>query len=249
MNILNDLRSTLPDGRVDHVQIGLHWTAVVVEVDGQFRCGLASTLHSDRGHHRQPDVPPAGQLETLSGLELAALARSELPTLVSVGVATLNALLPRQSCYPNEQNAEQIIANLGAGKRVALVGHFPFTDRLRPRLGHLDVLERHPRPGDLPAQAAPQIIPHADVVAITSMTILNHTLDGLLALCSPKARVILLGPSTPLSPVLFDYGVDFLSGSIVDDVDGVLQAIRQGANFRQTHRAGVRLVNLISPGL
>ena len=244
MNVLNDLLPTLPDGRVDHVNIGLHWTAVVVEVDGQRRCGLASTLHSERGHHRQPDVPPAGQLEAVSGLELAALAHSELPTLVSVGVAALNALLPRQSCYPNEQNAEQIIANLGVDKRVALVGHFPFTDRLRPRLGHLDILEQYPRPGDLPAQAAAQIIPNADVVAITSMTILNRTLEGLLALCAPKARVILLGPSTPLSPVLFDHGIDFLSGSIVDDIDNVLQTIRQGANFRQIHRRGVRLVTM-----
>jgi len=249
MNVLNDLLSTLPNGRVDHVQIGLHWTAVVVDVDGQPSCGLASTLRSEQDHHSQPDVPPAGQLETLSGLELAALAHSELPTLVSLGIAALNALLPLQPSYPNEQNAEQVIATLGAGKRVALVGHFPFTDRLRPHLGHLDVLEQHPRPGDLPAEAAPQIIPNADVVAITSMTILNHTLEGLLALCAPKARVILLGPSTPLSPVLFDHGIDFLSGSIVERVDDVLQAIRQGANFRQTHRAGVRLVNLIRPGL
>jgi uncharacterized protein (DUF4213/DUF364 family) len=83
-----------------------------------------------------------------------------------------------------------------------------------------------------------------DVVAITGMTLLNQTLEGLLKLCSPKAYVILLGPSTPLSPVLFNYGVDIISGSIVEKIDPVLQVISQGGNFRQVHRAGVKLVNI-----
>lgn len=249
MELLNALLAALPEGKVQQVCIGLHWTAVVVEIDGVRRCGLASTLRSDQDHHSQPDVPPAGKLETLSGLELAAHVRAEMPTLVSVGVAAMNALLPLQSQYQSDQNAEEIIAALGAGRRVALVGHFPFIERLRARVGRLDVLEQDPRPGDLPAEAASQIIPAADVVAITSMTLMNHTLEGLLGLCPPEARVLLLGPSTPLSPVLFDHGVDLLSGSLVEDIDGVLRAVRQGANFRQTHRAGVHLVNMVRPGL
>ncbi|MCK4264233.1 MAG: hypothetical protein KAX27_04745, partial [Candidatus Aminicenantes bacterium] len=44
---------------------------------------------------------------------------------------------------------------------------------------------------------------------------------------------MMLGPSTPLSPVLFDYGFDALSGSIVVDRNQVLNCISQGANFRQ----------------
>ena len=65
-----------------------------------------------------------------------------------------------------------------------------------------------------------------------------------MALCSPEALVLVLGPSTPLSPVLFRYGVHILSGSVVEDVEAVLQAVSQGANFRQVHRYGVRLVTI-----
>lgn len=243
MDLLNDLLATLPDGRVAHVNIGLHWTAVVVEVNGQQLCGLASTLHNDH-QHGTPDVPQAGEVETLSGLELAAFLQSDQPTLASVGMATLNALLPQFPETWVDLNAEEVIAEHGSGKSVALVGHFPFVDRLRLRVGELTVLELNPLPGDLPSSAAKDILPSTDVVAITSMTLLNHSLSGLLELCSPQAHVILLGPTTPLSPVLFDYGIDLLCGSVVTAIEPVLRVVRQGGNFRQVHKAGVRLVNV-----
>jgi uncharacterized protein (DUF4213/DUF364 family) len=46
------------------------------------------------------------------------------------------------------------------------------------------------------------------------------------------APVLVLGPSTPLSPVLFDHGAHLLSGSVVEDIESVLRAVAQGANFR-----------------
>ncbi len=241
--LIDDLLDTLHDGEAAHICIGLHWTAVVMQVDGQRQCGLASTFRG--GHvHGFPDVPQAGRLETMGSRELASLILSEQPTLVSVGAAALNALLPHDSQTWQEINAEKVISNHGRGKTVALIGHFPFIDRLRAKVGQLHVLELDPKPGDLPASTASEYLPQADVVAITSMTLMNRTLDGLLKLCSPQALVILLGPTTPLSPVLFDYGIDLLCGSVVEAIDPVLQSIRQGGNFRQVHRAGVRLVSM-----
>jgi uncharacterized protein (DUF4213/DUF364 family) len=56
--------------------------------------------------------------------------------------------------------------------------------------------------------------------------------------------VLVLGPSTPLSPILFDHGAHLLSGSVVEDIESVLRAVAQGANFRQVHQQGVRLVTM-----
>jgi len=246
--VLAEIVETLPDGRPHQVCIGLHWTAVVMETDGELRCGLASTLAGVH-QHGTPDVPQAGKLETLTGLELAALTQSEQPTLVSVGTAALNALLPRQPDSWVDLNAEDVIATHGVGQSVALIGHFPFVERLRPKVGQLKVLELNPHPGDLAASAASEVIPQAQIVAITGMTLLNHTMDGLLKLCAPEALVILLGPSVPLSPIFFEWGVDILCGSIVTEIDSVMAAIGQGATFRQVHRAGVRLVTATKPGL
>jgi hypothetical protein len=35
-----------------------------------------------------------------------------------------------------------------------------------------------------------------------------------------------------------------LSGSVVEEIDAVLQGVSQGAGFRQLHRLGVRLVTM-----
>jgi hypothetical protein len=79
-------------------------------------------------------------------------------------------------------------------------------------------------------------------VAITGSALINHTLDGLLALRCPEALVMVLGPSTPLSPLLFAYGVTILSGTRVVDESAVLRTVGQGANFQQVE--GVRLLTL-----
>ena len=216
-----------------------------VEVEGHQRCGLASTVRDDDHHHvGGPAMRDAGLLMDRSARELAGLARSYRPIEAAIGVATINALLPAQEARWMNLNAEEVIAQHGAGKRVALVGHFPFIPRLRDRVGALWVLEKQPSGEDLPAEAASDVIPRADVVAITGTTLINHTFEGLMALCRPKALVLVLGPSTPLSPTLFDHGVHILSGSVVEDVDSVLWAVSQGANFRQIHRQGVRLVTM-----
>lgn len=162
----------------------------------------------------------------------------------SVGVAAINSLLPRYTRTTVEQNAEEVIAVHGKGKSVVLVGSFPFIPRLKTRVGKLTVLELNPHPGELPDTAAQKVIPTADIVAITGMSLINCTLEDLLNLCQPHSFVILLGPSAPLSPVLFEYGVDLICGSVVTAIDPVIVAVRQGANFRQIHRAGVRLISM-----
>lgn len=248
MGIYEGLLGEVKDGRVVDVRVGIHWTAVVVEAEGQERCGLASTVQSDHGHSGQPEVMNAGRLAAFTARELAALVHSELPTEASVGMAALNALLPQRTQDWVECNAEEVIARNGAGKTVVIVGRFPFIPRLAEQVGKLIVLEQHPEGDELPPEAAARVLPAADVVAITGMTLANHTLEGLLALCRPQSVVLILGPSTPLSPVLYDYGIDLLSGSVVVDVDPVMRALEQGGNFRQLHQAGVRLVTMHRPG-
>ena len=244
MSLNQKLLGTLPDGQVEQIIIGLHWTAVSVFVDGKRFCGLSSTVAKEHAHGKDFDVPEAGRLTELSGLELAEYVNSNSPTLSSLGVAAINALNQMKTYHFTEINAEHVITKNGTGKNVALVGHFPFVERLKAKAKRLDILENRPQEGDLPASQAARVIPEADVVAITGMTMVNQTLESLLALCKPEATVIMLGSSTPLSPILFDYGVDYLCGGIPVDIDSVLKAVAQGGCFPQIAKAGVKLVSM-----
>jgi uncharacterized protein (DUF4213/DUF364 family) len=246
VKLIDDLLATLPEGHLQDVRVGVFWTAVVVEVDGRSKCGLASTLHNNREHHYDGGaaVRDAGQLTECSARELAELARNRSLMEASIGMATINALLQGHEDQWMDLNAEEVIAKHGESRRVALVGHFPFIPRLREQVGELCVLELRPQGEDLPADAASEVIPKADVLAITGTTLINGTFDGLMALRRHEALVLVLGPSTPLSPVLFDHGVHLLSGALVEDIQSVLRATSQGANFRQVHRQGVRLVTM-----
>jgi uncharacterized protein (DUF4213/DUF364 family) len=78
------------------------------------------------------------------------------------------------------------------------------------------------------------------------MTLLNRTFDALMALRHPDTPTLIVGPTTPLSPVMFEMGATILSGAIVENPESVLRGLMQGANFHQLRQMGVRLVSMIS---
>ena len=228
------LIDSLPDGTVRQVSVGMMWTAVVVEIDGSIQGGIAATLKNPGYEHsRLPLVSNPGELERFSTRDLAALIQSTSHTEASIGLAAINALLPRQPKLYSSIEAANWLVEHGSQKNVAMVGHFHFIERLQSQVKKLWVLELDPRPGDFPAQAAPEIIPQADIVAITATTLINHTCEGLLELCRPDAEVMLLGPSTPLSPVMFGNGVDVLAGTLVEDPFAVARVVTQGGTSSQ----------------
>jgi len=239
--LLGSLRS---DARVAQVLVGAFWTAVVLDTDPP-RCGLASTLR-EATHPSGPPVPEAGRLLERSGRELAAGLCSSSTLEASIGMAAFNALLEVDEAACTEVNAEEVILERGTGRRVAVVGHFPFVERVRQAAAECWVLELHPYPGDLPPERATEALPQADVVALTGTSLINHTFDDLIGLCRPEAFVLLLGASAPLSPILFETGVDAVSGTLVTDPERVLRSVGQGATFRQIKRAGgLRLLTCV----
>lgn len=244
MNTIESLLGSLEsDAPVRQVLVGAFWTAVVLDTDPP-RCGLASTLR-ETSHHPGPPIPEAGRLPEFGGRELAELLRSPQVMRASIGMAALNALLDVDPSCCTEVNAEQVILERGAGRRVAIVGHFPFVERVREAAATCWVVEQHPRPGDLPAGRADDVLPQADVVALTGTSLINHTFEDLIRLCRPDAFVLLLGPSAPLTPVLFESGVDMVAGTLVTQPERVLRSVSQGATFRQIKRAGgLRLLTL-----
>lgn len=239
MKLIEDLLHLAPTEPVliRNVVVGVHWTAVCSR-----QCGLAATLRGDgeHGSHRIRDV---GSLHLKTAQELAGWLESDNPLESSLGMAALNSLLPPPpENMLVEINAFDYLQRIASGKTVVMIGHFPQVDKLRQSGARVLVLEKQPHGSDIPAEAAPDVVPLADILAITGMTLVNHTLEDLLNWRSPHALVMLLGPSTPLTPLLFDYGIHLISGTQIVDEQAALLTIQQGAAFPQVK--GTRLVTL-----
>ena len=239
MKILDDLLSILnPEASVRDIRQGLFHTGVLTR-----NCGLAATLPRDALRQAQPSVKEPGFLLEKTALELARMAYSESLPEAAIGMAAINSLLEIDEERCLNLNAGDLIAEKGRGKRVAIVGHFPFIPKLREITKALWVIEKNPQEGDFTEVEAENLIPPADVVGITGSAFTNHTVGHLLKLCNPKAYVVILGDTTPLSPILFGYGVDAISGTKVINPELTLRCVSEGATFRQIR--GIQLLTMM----
>ena len=229
MKILDALISTLNmDAEVRDIHQGLFHTGVLTR-----NCGLAATFPRDALRQEQPSVKEPGYLLKKSALELAQMAYSENILEAAIGMAAINSLLDIDEELCDNLNAGDLIAQKGKDKRVAIVGHFPFVPGLRKIAKELWVIEKNPREGDLTEVDAEKLIPQADVVGITGTAFTNHTIEELLKLRNPKAYMVILGDTAPLSPLLFDYGFDAISGTKVIAPELALRCVSQGATYQQ----------------
>jgi len=239
LKIIDDLLSTLNyEAPVRDIHQGPFQTAVLTR-----NCGLAATPHEPGPHHHKAPVQEAGSLMQKNALELASMSNSPSPLEASIGMAAINSLIEVEESRCVELNAGDLLAERGRGKKVALVGHFPFVAELRDAARELWVIERQPQAGDFHEEQAKKLIPMAEVIGITGTALTNHTMEYLLKLCAPQAYVIILGGTTPLSPVLFDYGVNAVSGTQVINPEIVMRCVSQGATFRQLK--GIRLLTMM----
>ena len=226
MKVFNDLISSLDkDNVVREVYSCALWTGVMTR-----NWGLASSFREEHPNHGR--VRDVGKLRGKPALELAEYAKSEHLLEASIGMATINSLLNIDESRCLNENAFDILAQKGRGKNIAIVGHFPWTPTLKDIAKKLWVIEQKPRGDDLPAEAAEDILPQADVIGLTGTSLINHTFQGLIDLCQNKF-VVMVGPTSPLSPVLFDHGVDVISGIKVIQPERMLACITEGAMFKQ----------------
>ena len=189
--------------------------------------------------------------------DLAALSTSWSFVEATAGVAALNAWYAAE---PQLQKAGMIIdegendgfrvyKELVAGKRVTVIGHFPLIERMAD-ICDLTILERAPHPGDIPDPACEYIIGEQDYLFSTGITLQNKTLPRLLELAREGGtEVIMVGPSVVPSPLLFDYGVVCLAGSVVleERAENVKLAMEQGSHTT-IFGAGLQKMRVEKPG-
>jgi hypothetical protein len=222
--LLKIIEKLNPDSVIDDIRICERATYATGE-----RLGMAYNFRSGQARDRMtsdhffPKLPAKAK-------EIAKLAVSKDIATASIGVAAINATIDIPENIKSI-NGKDIIFKRCAGRRVAMIGHFRFTDQLRKIAGHLDVLELRQSEGDLPASAAPEVLPKAEIVIITGTTLVNHTF-GEIAELSQNSFSIILGPTSIMSPVFFDYGIDVVCGTRVREPSKVIDFLTRGGSFR-----------------
>lgn len=178
--------------------------------------------------------------------ELASCAKSWDFEVASVGVAALNAWhnqperLGALGLVADAESVDPFVflapvaarmaaeKNDGSRLRAVVIGHFP---HLAAIAGHADVavLERSPRADtDLPDTACEYLLPGADLVVMTGMTLANKSMPRLLELAR-DALACVVGPSATICSAAQEAGADLVAGSVVADAALVREVVTCGA--------------------
>ncbi|MBC3887104.1 hypothetical protein GH810_02110 [Acetobacterium paludosum] len=236
--IYDELIAGIPEDLfVEEFMIGSAWSQVR---STENKVGLALTV---KGRCQNPIYQ--GNIIGDRIKDVAECVKSWNFTEASIGVAAINCYyndLVKIAAFNSRSNIEGLdensdndnqdafnaLASSAAGKNVAVVGRFPHLEKKLSPICCLSVLERNPEHGDYPDSACEFIIAEQDMVFITGMTLTNKTLPRLLQLVKPGTRVIMVGPSVPISPVLYRYGVTDLDGFCVTDAQKIDMFVRRG---------------------
>ncbi len=249
---------------VERAVAGLFFTGVELSNGA---CGMAATPIKDIPaavccSSSLGALPSPGKLRGRPAADvLEDLAPGTAPLRRAMAIATLNALIetlwrrdgPPRDAGVSVGDAGQALA-LRPGERVVLVGAFaPYMRAFRKEGRDYRVLEMDPatlRPDEMPhyapAASAPQVIPWGDVLICTATTLINGSLDTLLACAHPGTRIAVVGPTAPLLPGPYRArGVEVVGGTRAGLAGPLLDLLAEGASGYHLFEKSADRVNLL----
>lgn len=246
--VYDELIENIEDNyNVEYCFVSPHW----VGVKSQMGLGLAMRMSDS------PIVTKlTGNMKGMKLKDLAAYAKSWDFHEASIGMAALNSYYNGKN-NNSLKNINESTSNLSIfdlikdkvqGKKVTIVGHFPNIEKLR-EICQLTILERKPDLArfDLPDPACEYVLPEQDYLFTTAVTLINKTLPRLLEL-SKNAKTYLVGPTTPLTDIMINYGIECLSGSIVLEEEKAKDLFLEGAILQAVIKNKyIKMVNILKP--
>jgi len=162
----------------------------------------------------------------------------------SVGMACLKSLLP-EPAVTIEGGAIELFASAIARVPSCFIGYFKTAALMREQGYPVTIVELFPRPGDVHWDEADEVLRKGELVFMTGLTVVNETLEAVIRR-TPSARMrVLMGPTVPASPVLFDYGIDWLGITHIDDVELMSgYALRGGGSIAFAPVGALRSLNM-----
>ncbi len=233
--LFNLFKEKAIDTRVDLLCLGLGYTAVVM-TDGAI--GMAYTYFEDKKSCMA--LNEAVDYEGRPAVELLGKIKSEHPIERSMALALVNAMNYEDALKLPEDKDNTILFeefNLQPNTNVAMVGYFgPLVKRLKEKKVPLEILDVSRGLGNR-QDFYKKLSKWADVLLLTSTSILNNTTEEILSHLHKKVRTALLGPSTPMVAGAFAHlPVHMLAGTVPIEKDNILKAIRHGMGTPVLHK-------------
>jgi uncharacterized protein (DUF4213/DUF364 family) len=218
MGLLEDLIESARDHdeEISNIIMSPYWTLVTLGASG-----IGATL----GYQPECGAALKDAILRSRAPALLDLAFSKDLAEASVGIATLNSIISR---YVEPGKAKRGMLPRARDKKIALIGRFPFVERLKQLTSQVWTISSSLGEGEYPESEAEHILHVADVSVISGSAIVDHSLERYLKWAEPSYTIV-FGPSTPLSPLLFKYGADQIGGVKVMNETQVATVIATGA--------------------
>jgi uncharacterized protein (DUF4213/DUF364 family) len=202
-NLYDLFKKRAREVNIEVLCLGLGYTAVTLSDEG---IGLSYTHFEDKkscmllNQHIDYESQPA--------VQLLEKIKSDHPLERSMALALVNALNYKEALEYPEDKKNKIMFDkfsIGEGTRVAMVGFIgPLVDLLEQKKAEVEILDSSRSLGEKKDFYA-RLCNWADVLLLTSTSILNNTTEEILQNVSSEVKTVMLGPSTPMVAEAFEH--------------------------------------------
>ena len=220
---------------IDTLSLGLGYTAVTTSEGG---IGLSYTYFGDKrscmvlNEHIDYEAKPASLL-----LEKI---QSDDSVERSMALALINALNYDTALALPEDKDNSIMSEklkIGTDSKIAMVGFFgPLVRNFKAKKVPLEILDESRGLGHR-KDFYHKLGNWANVLLLTSTSILNQSTEEILANVSKNVKTVMLGPSTPMVEQAFGHlPVCMLAGTVAMEKNKILKAVRHGMGTPVLHK-------------
>jgi uncharacterized protein (DUF4213/DUF364 family) len=232
--------------KIEVLSLGLGYTAVTLSGGG---IGLSYTHFDSKkscmvlNKHIDYEGRPA--------IRLLEKIKSDNPVEKSMALALVNALNYKNAlALPEDDDNKVMYEEFGIekGRKVAMVGYFgPLVRNFEKKEIALEILDISRGLGQK-EEFYRKLQNWAQVLLLTSTSILNNTTEEILANAGKQLKTVMLGPSTPMvAEALKHLPVHMLAGTVPVDKEETLKAVRHGMGTPVLHKYSRKVYLSIRP--
>lgn len=232
-----------PDQVIEDIRIYTNWVLVKTG-----KWSLSTIFRGMPGLDDQPGMNSwMGDWLNRPGKESALELLSSKDTLKrAVGMACLKSLLPDPEGMISG-NAISMIQTPASVVPTCFIGYFNEAAEWREMGWPVNIVELFPRPGDIHWDDADEVLKEAKIILMSGLTIVNETLAAVIRR-TPNAQIrIMMGPTVPPSPVLFDCGLDMIGVTLVRSMELMARyAELGGGSISYSPSGALDRINMVS---